>query len=239
LALVSEIIYDALRETNIISIGATPTSAEQTEALRRLNTLIQSTIGSEAGQELADLNIGGEFDQSAYCTPFVPANVRLVLNLSAPTTLYLDPSPYDGQRLAIVDSANTLDTYNLTIEGNGRTIELDPSELFDTEGLVAEFMYRADIANWIRITDLIVTDDMPLPTEYDDYFVISLALRLNPRHGRALTQESATSLQRQREQIQARYRKPRAPNDPGALGLLHQRRGVYSGTSQAFNLGRG
>jgi hypothetical protein len=238
MATAAEIIQRAYRESNLIAIGSTPTAAEQTEGLSLLNSLIQSTIGSEVGLPLTDLNVGGTYDQTAFCSPWIPENVRLILNLTGPLTFKLDPMPYDGQRFAIVDSANTLDTCNLTLDGNGRTLELDATELFNTEGLVAEFMYRADQANWVRVTDLVATDDMPFPTEYDDYFIVMLAVRLNPRHSRNLTPESQMALQRQRSQIQARYRKPRTPNDPGSLGLLHQRRGPFGESTAAFNSGR-
>jgi hypothetical protein len=67
-------------------------TTEQAEALALLNPIILSSVGFEAGEDLADLNYGGNYDQSAYCSQYVPANVRLILNLSAATTLNLHPA---------------------------------------------------------------------------------------------------------------------------------------------------
>lgn len=203
-----------------MSIGATLTSSEQTEGLDLFNPLVQSTIGNEAGQELTDINIGGAYDQSSYCSPFIPANIRLAVNLTSARSFNLHPEPYEGQRLAVVDVAGNFATYNLTLVGNGRTIEFDVSEILATDNFYAQWIYRADIADWSRITDLIATDESPLPVEFDDYFIVSLAMRLNPRHGATLSQESMAALTRQRQQIRARYRRPRPKQEVGSLGLL-------------------
>jgi hypothetical protein len=233
MALASEIIQRAYRESNLISIGATPTTNEQTEGLDLLNSLVQSTIGLEAGSELRDITVGGTYDQSSCLSPWVPRDARLALNLSAALTVSLDPNPYEGQRFAVVDVAGNFSTNNLTINGNGRTIELDTSETIDTDNFYAQWMYRGDTADWTRITDLVAADEMPLPIEFDDYFIVSLALRLNPRHGRNLTPESQAALQRSRSQIRARYRKPRQQQDMGSLGLLNQG-GFTLGTDAAL-----
>ncbi len=223
MTLVGDIITAAYRESNLIPVVATPTSWQQAEALGRLNTTVSSTVGFEVGKELKDITVGGQFDQSSLLTSWIPENVRLVLNLSSSLTLNLDPRPYEGQRFAIVDVLNNLSTASLTLNGNGRTLELDTSEVFDSDGFYGQWLYRADIANWTRISDLAIDDDLPFPSEFDDYFIVSLALRINPRFAQSLSQESAMALQRQREQIRARYRRPRRPQDTGTLGLFGQR----------------
>lgn len=230
MTIVSDLITRSYRETNLIAIGVTPSTAEQTEGLSLLNSLVQSTIGLEAGQELRDFNIGGTYDQSGVASYYVPENARLVCNLASAKTLKLDPHPYEGQRIAVVDVLGNFATRNLILDGNGRTIELDATETLSTNNFYAQWMYRGDTADWTRITDLIASDEFPLPIEFDDYFIISLALRLNPRHGRNIAPESMAALARTKNLIQARYRKPRRPNEP-VWGLLGQRR--YFGSSKA------
>lgn len=222
MALASEIIARAYRESNVISINKTPTTAEQAEGLNLLNSLILSTIGNEAGNELCDLNIGGEFDQSGVCSAFVPENARLVLNQSAARTLGLHPQPYDGQRVAVADAGANLATYNLILDGNGRRIETTATVALNTNSLSRQWMYRGDTGNWVRLTDLVAADTMPFPTEFDDYFIISLAMRLNPRNNATTAQESGSALERQLRQIRARYRRPRPKQDMGSLGMLGQ-----------------
>ena len=237
MTLASAIITRAYRRTNIIPLVATPSTAQQTEALDMLNPIILSTIGYEAGQELRDLNIGGDYDQSQSVATWVPENSRLILNLSSAETLNLDPQPYEGQRLAFADAGNNLATYNLTLDGNGRTIEGSATLTLSTDGGTRQWLYRADTANWVKINTLAASDEMPLPGEFDPYFVAMLAMELNPSYGLGMTAESQAVLSRTRAQIQARYRKPMRRNEP-MLGLLHQRRGYYSETSTAFNFGR-
>lgn len=224
MATASEIIRAAYREAQIVAITALPTAAETTEALTRLNALVLSVFGNEVGSELSDIAIGGEFDQSSIVSQAVPDDARLILNLDGARTIPLDPRPYNGQRVAVADAGYTLDTANLTLDGNGRRIEAAATLTLATEGLSRQWMYRADTANWVRLSDLAIGDTMPFPTEFDDWFVIMLAMRLNPRHrSDGMSQESIAALDRQTTALQARYRKPRKQQDWGSLGLLGQR----------------
>jgi hypothetical protein len=58
MTLVSEIIRDAYRESNLIAITADPTSEEETEGLRLLNRIVSGTYGIDAGEELQVVPIG-------------------------------------------------------------------------------------------------------------------------------------------------------------------------------------
>lgn len=231
MALASDIVARAYRESNLIALSGTATTAEQAEALALLNSLILSTVGNEAGEELSDLNIGGQFDQSGYVSSGVPENARLILNLSGARSIDLHPTPYDGQRIAIADAGANLATNNLTLDGNGRRIETAASVTLNTNSLARQWMYRADTGNWVKITDLVAADTMPFPTEFDDYFIVRLAIRLNPRNSAQLAQESANALERAEGQLRARYRKPRPVQDMGSLGLMGQTSGGIGGAN--------
>lgn len=234
----AELIKAAYRESNLISINATVSSAQQTEALTLLNGLIPATIGNEVGDELRDLMIGGTYDQSGIAADWLPENARLVLNMEGASTFKLHPNPYDGQRLAIVDAASNLATYNLTIDGNGRRIENATSYVASTNGLAREWLYRADTANWVNISSLAASDNMPLPREFDDYFRILLAMRLNPAYGQNLQPHSAQWLQEQANRLEARYRRRRPMQEWGSLGLLNQNARSYGNSGTSFTSGR-
>jgi hypothetical protein len=212
-SLASAIITAAYRESNLIAIVSTPSTNEITEALARLNSLILSTVGNEAGGELHDITVGGAYDQSQFLSSWIPDNSRLILNLAAARSFFLHPHPYEGQRIAIADAGNNLSTRNLTLTGNGRTIEAASSVVLATNGLARQWLYRGDTGNWVKISSLASSDEMPLPEEFDDYFITMLALRINPRHGAKMSQESMAALTRQRDMIRARYRRPRAQQD--------------------------
>lgn len=239
MTLASTIIQKAYRESNLIPIGASPSANQSTEALDHLNAILLSSVGFEAGDELTDFNYGGdsEFDQADYFTEWVDDNVRLVLNLSAAATIELDPRPYEGQRFAIVDAGNTLDTFNLTIDPNGRKIEGAATLVLSTEGINRQWLYRGDTANWVRITSLATSDDMPFPEEYDPFYIIMLAARINPSYGQSISPETAKMLGRAKTSLQARYRLKdyQAPCDPG---LVNPRQNRYGTGMVPFNLGR-
>src|SRR3546814_13330053 len=92
MTLVSQIITDSFRKSNLIAIGTTPTAAQQTEALRYLNRMVKSVFGDEVGEPLTALPIGSlNIDRpSGYpwwdTVPagdwFVPTNTRTVFNSS-------------------------------------------------------------------------------------------------------------------------------------------------------------
>lgn len=214
---VSEIITDAFRASNQIAVGASPTTAEQTEALRYLNRIIVSTLGYEAGENFSPIAIGSQNIERPTGYPwyetvpddtdwFVPENSRLYLNINEPLTLYLHPEPDDGSRFSIVDMGGNLSTNNVTIDGNGRHIEGSDTLVLDgSSGNRFDWFYRGDLGNWVLYSELTLVDDLPFPEEFDDYFIMSLAMRINPQYGRTLDEQALQFWRRARSQIRARY----------------------------------
>jgi hypothetical protein len=230
LTLASQIITDAYRESNLIPLNGTPSTAQVTEGLSRLNNILLSTIGNEVGTDLKDFNVGGPYDQSVDFSYWLPTNSRLVCNTTAAVTLYLDPSPTEGQRLAIVDTLGTLPTYPVTLNGNGRQIEGASSLLLNDDYMTREWIYRADTGNWVRIATLVAADQLPFPPEFDDYFQLRLALRLNPMYGQTLSPEQVASLKQGRRNIRSRYRN-RKSIFPDYVGRLGERASLFGDTS--------
>ena len=206
MTLVSSIITKAHRASNLIPLGTTPNANQIAEALDSLNTIVMSAVGNEIGDEVLDLNLGGTYDESSLCSEYVPSNARLVCNLNATKTLYLHPYPNEGQRLAVVDSINNLASYPLILNANGRDIEGGSTVTLNTNGIDRQWLYRADTANWVKISALASADVMPFPIEFDDYFIFILAIRLNPMYGQTLASEHFELFKRMRSQLRARYR---------------------------------
>lgn len=215
MTLVSEIITDAFRQSNLLAIGVSPTTAQQTEALRYLNRIVKSVFGNEAGDPLTAFPIGDTninrpsgypwWDNVPSNDWFVPKNLRLMLNLSSSVSLYLHPDPDDGSRFALVDTAQNLATYPSTIYGNGRLIEGAFTLPIDENGLDAEWFYRADLGNWLRSAPLLIDDNFPFPEEFDFFFIVQLAIALNPSYGVQMDQQTGLTYQRAKTQIRARY----------------------------------
>lgn len=221
------IISDAYRESNITPAGTTLNATMEAEGFGRLLTLIASALGDDVGSPLSDWPIGNENYQdsmsgwSSSQWAYPRANVRLVLNLGAADTVYMPFQPEDGARVGLVDSGGNLATYPLTLSGNGRSIEDAASITVDSDGLAREWFFRADLGGWVRVTDLADTAaEMPFPKEFDDYWIIRLAMRLNPRFGRSLSDETKARLAEVTAQIQSRYHQRRVIHaEPGALQM--------------------
>lgn len=213
MALVHEIIKDAYREANLIPITQSPTPDEQAEALRLLNRFVRSIFGNEAGDKLQSFTVGSlnvvttsQLPIFDFTTPnYVPLNARLMANISAATQVNLHPDPEDGSRVAVVDVAGNFNTFNLTLRGNGRGVDTATTAVLDTASLRKEWFYRADLGSWMAITDLMISDTFPFPLEFEDLFVIGLALRLNPRNGVSLDDQSLTRYKRQLGIFKSRY----------------------------------
>ena len=122
----AEIIRSAYREGDLIPIARDPTPAEQAEALPRLQSLLASVLGNEAGEKLETLPIGNNNISAPLGYPawqpliswWAPLNVRLVCNLTGATPINLNPMPEDGSRLAVQDMSGNFATYPLTLVGN-------------------------------------------------------------------------------------------------------------------------
>lgn len=216
MTLISTIITDAYRETNLIARGTTESTSEQDEALRLLDRYILALFEYELGDPLVDQIFGqnsnidintydNDYFQNWIRDYYLPSGFRLKLNLDAPETIKLDPNPQDGDLFSIVDASNNLATNNLTIDGNGSLIEGVTDLVINTDGYTALWFYRADKANWKRVTDVAVTDESPFPKEFDDMLIIGLAMRLDPRNGAGINQLSFDRYQRIMKKFKAKY----------------------------------
>lgn len=224
MTLVSSIIQDAFRESNTIAVGTSPTEPMTTEALRLYNTLIANIYGDDAGEKLQDWPLGEYDRQTNQFTmirwvnrhePFI--NSRMITLNEEAMTVRLPVRPQDGARIGIIDPYNRLASVPITLEGNGRTIEGAPSLLLDEDGLKRTWFYRADLGNWVRLTDLVEMSENPFPQEHDEYFILSLALRLNPRYGREMDDQSAVVYRKARQRFVADYIQSRPLQRDSAL----------------------
>lgn len=251
---VSQIITDAYRESNLIAVSSSPTSGEEIEGLRILNRLIKSVFGFEAGEVLKDFPLGNNGVVSPTSYPdygnlpsgewFAPLNVRFVLNLDNSIDLPLNPSPDDGSRFGVLDVSGNLSTNNVTIKGNGRRIETLSELTLSTDSVNQEWFYRGDLGNWVKFSSLLSSDDFPFPEEFEDMFIIMLAMRINPRYTVTLDPQSLQALRRSRTQFRARYaQKVEVGSEKGLIHLTkngydrQRNEGRYYSSENAFEKG--
>ena len=213
MTLISSIITDAYRESNILPLVKAPSAPQITEALRLLNGLFSSIYGDEAGESLQDWPLGNFGRESpAYNLEFTEYNInrptinrRLIAVNEEAKTVYLTLYPQDGARMGIADPFGRLATVPVTLDANGRTIEGSPNLLLDTNGTFTEWFYRADLGDWVKLTSKVAADEMPFPADFDNFFVILLAMRINPRYGRTLDEQSLAIFRSEKRKFVARY----------------------------------
>lgn len=234
--LISSIINDALRETNLIPLGVSPTTDQLDEGFRLLSTIVAGVLGNEAGENFSSFPLGSEginapkgypwWNNELPANIFVPFNVRIMCNLTGAGTVNLHPRPHDGARMGIVDVAQNFDVNPLTINGNGRSIEGEESMVYDTAGEIREWLYREDLGNWVVVLPLDSAGVMPYPPEFDDMFIIMLAFRLNPRYGQVIHPASSQALKMGMMKFSARYKQSDTvmPVEDGLIYLTHYNR---------------
>jgi hypothetical protein len=211
--LVSSIITDAFREGNILPLGREPNAAQAAEALRLFNANIRAIYGGDAGERLVDWPLGSYgLDEPGVTDPRTSdqiqrpgLNSRLIATNASAITVYLPTFPQDGARMAIIDPYERLAAAPVTVDGNGRPIENAASVVLNTNGASSGWFYRADLAEWFKLASLIATDENPFPDSFDMFFIIGLAMRLNPRYGREMDAQTAMVFKSNRREFIARY----------------------------------
>lgn len=211
MTVISSIIADAYRESNLIALGRSPTDPQVTEALRLLNSVFSAILGDEAGENFEDWPLGtfGQEIPDTCLTDIQRAhpliNRRLLVLNETAMTVYLTPMPQDGSRMAVADIFTRLATNPVTLDANGRTIEGGATLLVNVDGTFAEWLYRADLGDWVSVTSKLATDEMPYPADFDTFFITYLALRLNPRYGRMMDEQSSMIFKSERRKFITRY----------------------------------
>jgi hypothetical protein len=214
---ISSLITDAFRESNTLPLGKEPTEPQATEALRLYQALLSSLYGTTEGERFQDWPLG-DYERNpddpwyrdfAYLTDWQlnnpPINYRLLATQTVARTIWFTPRPQDGARYAVADPFGRLSTFPLTLEGNGRPIEGVASLVLDEDNTFREWIYRADKAAWLRISPLAATDENPFPSDFDIMFSILLGMRINPRYGTTLDQQSIAALKQNKQDFHNRY----------------------------------
>ena len=248
MTLISSIITDAYRESNMLPLGVAPNANQSAEALRLHNQNLTALYGGDAGERLVDWPLGTyrrDPQDDGYSLIYTDdrlhhpeINHRLIaLNLTA-ATIFMPVRPQDGSRMGIADPYSRLASVPLTLDGNGRPIEGQDAIVLDTDGTFREWIYRADLAAWVRITDMLAEDENPFPPAYDVMFTVLLSMRLNPRYGRMMDPQSADVFKKNRREFIARYLQSRPLETDDSISWPFMSTQSYD-TQRAFSSERG
>lgn len=229
---VGTILLDAHRESNLIAAGAQLTAVQVDESLRELRRIVMAAVGTSVGNRLFDWPIGIDnnneltgWSQTKWSRPVI--NARLIVNTTQPQEVFLPLDPCDGARIAVVDPEEKLGSAPLTLNGNGRVIGNGTATqlVLNNPGEALVLFYRADLGKWVTLAPLSndTSEEFPFPEEFDTYFITKLAMRINPRYGRQMSQDTVAAMLLAERNIRARYRqRQRVPTELGVLYLSEQ-----------------
>lgn len=222
MTLASAIIQSAYREGNLLPAGTTGTTAQNAEALDRLNRFVRSLYGNDMGENLADwlapspqrtAPVAANYPQfplacdlPSSVTPYPPKNSRIVYGATQSSTAYFPEAPDDGSRMGAICAAGAVDATTLTLDGNGRTIEGAATLVLTAPFTPKRWLYRADLGDWTLIADLAESDEMPFSDDMDDLFITGLAIRLAPGYDKQVGAETVSTFKTMLAKFRARYR---------------------------------
>jgi hypothetical protein len=144
-------------------------------------------------------------------------------------TITLPSDPRDGVRLTIVDVNGLFAASGLTVARNGWRIEGGAADLLlTTPGLNRTWIYRADLGDWLRATDIVLLDALlPLHPDLDADAALLLARDMSGEYGMMLTEHDMRECRSAENRIYGRYAQPRAATfDPALSGLGGNRRAI-------------
>lgn len=229
-----QIITDAYRESAIIQKNSVPDAPQMQEGLDKLLMIIQNVMGEEVGGPYEDINYGDDGVANAYSVDsnrevfidnsYARPSYRLLVNSTVPRTVFLDPAPYDGARFAVIDAGGTFASAPFTVAADTRKIDGQDQVTLNTNGAIAEWMYRADLGQWVRVSPLDLDSNSPFPSQFDDYFIIKLATRLHPRYLVQTAQETLMHYREIQRKFKSRYSTTQEVNSEPALYRLRGRR---------------
>jgi hypothetical protein len=230
MATLRKIITDAYRESGIIQKSSLPDADKMQEGLDKLITIIDNMFGYEVGSLYQDINYGDDGVTNGYSvdsnrevfidTSYVRPSYRLLVNSTSAKTIFLDPNPYDGARVAVIDVGMNFTTAPITVNADTRKIEGGRTVTLNTDGQSASWFYRADLAEWVTMSPLTLDSSTPFPDQFDDFFAIKLAMRLHPRYLVQSAPETQIFYKEWKGKFKSRYTTTQEMNSETALYRL-------------------
>lgn len=210
-----------LRKIRVIGQGATPSSAQSTEALYELNALLNEIVGFGAGVQFQDIYVDSAYE----IVPTYNAQ-RIICRHSAALTITLpegtESRPIaDGMRVNIVDASGAAATYNITVARNGWKINASAANAtISTNSESRLYMFRSDLGDWKPASSLASGDEIPFPSEFDNTFQLMLAHRLGGGYGQRLSEADFNAMRGGKAKLRNKYCMPATMLPEGAVGNL-------------------
>lgn len=157
--------------------------------------------------------IASDFDPQVY--PYPPKNSRIVWGGNT-LKVYFPENPDNGSRMSVVQGSGAGDdgqTGNiLTLDGNGKYIgapgTTQATFTFNAGVPIPStyWLYISDYGFWRGIATLALTDTLPFPTRFDDYWVTTLMFRLAPRYNKKVSDETVAWMKLMEQKMKQAFR---------------------------------
>lgn len=141
---------------------------------------------------------------------YPPKNSRIVWG-GVTSTGFFAEAPEDGSRMALIAGSGAgdgaMNGQVLTLDGNGRTIGGSNTQTYTWPTVPATmWIYHSDTGDWTVWSSVAYGGNMPFPPSTDDFWSLSLAIRLAPRYGKMIQPETAKAFQRADTRFKAQFR---------------------------------
>lgn len=185
------LITRTLREIRVLGGQATASGMQAANTLEALNNVIDHMEGYGAAHPWIPRRLSSS---TAIHRDDMGAQVQADTS-GGGFVLRLPREPRDGARLHIIDAGGAFAAQPLTIDSSGVLFDaaLGPDGLpvggsrsgvtIETDGYNGRFMYRADLAAWVRLARLTVTSQSPYPADMDRSLIDILAMEVVGDYG--------------------------------------------------------
>lgn len=209
------IIRRTLRKLGVLGLNQQADAGHEAEALEELQSTVADLLGFGAMEELLPRRI----DASYEIDPRLPGLRLLCVN--GGVTVTLPKTPADGARVAIVDVNGQAATSPITLARNGFLIEGAAADLsLNTASVNRTYVFRADLGDWRRATDIAIDSALPFPDDLDDSLVLIFARQTQGLFNGRLTPPDAERARAARQKIRGRYVKPGFAQFDSAISTL-------------------
>ena len=199
MATVVDIVTSAYRRIGVVTEAQALTEEAKADAVSALNHLLDRLPSQGVGEAMKLRRV------TASMTVTEPSILHVIA--AGALTITLPEEPSNGFRVKIVDVGKTASTSNITIARNGWLIAGSSANVvLSTDGASKEYMFRADLGDWVEITrPLLPSAQMPFASSDDEAFSALLAKRLIEDRAKPLTAELQSAAQDGLIHLQSSY----------------------------------
>lgn len=205
----------ALRRLGVLGPGQRPDAQQEEDAVAAANRLLRGLVGLGLSHPVRHL----ETDQSVQLSADWPA--QRLLCMVGGITIQLPPRAADGARIIILDVNGLAAASPITVTTDGPKIEGAASPLsLNTAGVDRALMFRADLGDWRRVSDLTIDDILPFPDDLEEAWTITLMNACESLFDAEMRPSDARMIAPAMKRFRARYMKPWPLRPDSALGAV-------------------